>query len=199
MEFRDVVRRRKMVRTFEDRPVASDMVDRILDTGRRAPSAGFSQGFAFLLFEGAEDVGRFWSSVSPDGRWPSEGLRGAPVVVVPLAGKRVYLDRYAEADKGWGDRSEARWPVPYWTVDTAFASMLILLAAVEEGLGALFFGMDGAGYRRLRETYAVPEDWEPIGVIALGHPASVDAVQSSRDTRARRPLEEVIHRGSWSA
>jgi nitroreductase len=196
MEFRDVLRRRKMVRTFEDRPVDTATVERILEAGQRAPSAGFSQGFAFLVFQG-EEVRRFWSAVSPEARWPSEGLRGAHVIVVPLAGKHVYLDRYAEEDKGWADRNEARWPVPYWTVDTAFAAMLILLAAVEEGLGALFFGMDRAGYQRLRETYAVPDEWEPIGVIALGHPADRDPVQSSRDSRPRRALEEVVHRGGW--
>ncbi len=196
MEFRDVLRRRKMVRTFEDRPVDTATVERILEAGQRAPSAGFSQGFAFLVFQG-EEVRRFWSAVSPEARWPSEGLRGAHVIVVPLAGKHVYLDRYAEEDKGWADRNEARWPVPYWTVDTAFAAMLILLAAVEEGLGALFFGMDRAGYQRLRETYGVPDEWEPIGVIALGHPAGRDPVQSSRDSRPRRALEEVVHRGGW--
>jgi nitroreductase len=197
MEFRQVLRRRKMVRTFEDRPVDAAAVERILEAGRRAPSAGFSQGFAFLVFEGGQDVGRFWTSVSPDQRWPSEGLRGARVIIVPLASKRVYLDRYAEQDKGWADRNEARWPVPYWIVDTAFASMLILLAAVEEGLGALFFGMDRGGYQRMQEIYGVPDDWEPIGVIALGHPGDSDPVQSSRDTRPRRALEEVVHRGRW--
>jgi nitroreductase len=125
-------------------------------------------------------------------------LRGASVVIVPMASKQVYLGRYAEEDKGWTDREEARWPVPYWVVDTAFASMLILLAAVDEGLGALFFGMDRAGYRRLHEAFGVPEEWEPIGLIAIGHPAPIDPVQSSRDTRPRLPLDQVVHRGGWN-
>jgi nitroreductase len=197
VEFGEVLRGRKMVRTYLDAPVEPESVRRILEAGRRAPSAGFSQGFAFLLFEGKEEVDRFWAAVSPEEQWPSEGLRGASVVIVPLAGKHVYLDRYAESDKGWSDRAEGRWPVPYWVVDTAFASMLVLLAAVNEGLGALFFGMDRGGYRRLREAFGVPQEWEPIGVIAIGHPATVDAVQSSRDTRRRVPLEELVHRGRW--
>jgi nitroreductase len=197
VEFKDVARRRRMVRTYQDHPVDPEVVRRILEAGHRAPSAGFSQGFAFLLFEGSEEVARFWAAVSPEERWPSEGLRGASVIIVPLASKQVYLNRYAEGDKGWTDREEARWPVPYWVVDTAFASMLILLAAVDEGLGALFFGMDRAGYRRLQEAFGVPEEWEPIGLIAIGQPAPVDPVQSSRDTRPRLPLDDVIHRGHW--
>jgi nitroreductase len=197
VEFGDVLRRRKMVRTFQNVPVDPEAVQRILSAGHRAPSAGFSQGFAFLVFEGSDQVDRFWAAVSPEEQWPSEGLRATSVIIVPLASKRAYLDRYAEEDKGWTDRDESRWPVPYWVVDASFASMLMLLAAVEEGLGALFFGMDRGGYERLRAAYAVPGGWEPIGVIAVGHPAPVDPVQSSRDTRRRLPLEDMVHRGHW--
>ena len=197
MDFAQVLRRRKMVRTYLDRPVDPDVVARILDRGRRAPSAGFSQGVAFLVLEGLEDVGRFWSAVSSADEWPGSGMRAAPVIVVPLANKHVYLDRYAEEDKGWGDRAESRWPVPYWVVDAAFASMQILLAAVDEGLGALFFGLDRDGYDRMRAALGVPGEWEPIGAIAIGHPAPADPAQSSRDTRPRKPLDEVVHRGRW--
>jgi nitroreductase len=198
VEFRDVVRRRKMVRTFLEGPVDSEAVQRILDLGRRGPSAGFSQGFAFLVFQGSDEVGRFWEAVSSDEeRWPDPGMRGAPLIVVPIAGKRVYLDRYAEDDKGWSDRDEARWPVPYWTVDTSFASLLILLAAVDEGLGALFFGLDQGGYDRMREAFGVPEGWDPIGVIAIGQPVPSDPVRSSAHTRPRKPLDEVVHRSRW--
>jgi hypothetical protein len=55
--------------------------------------------------------------------------------------RHAYLDGYAEPDKGFTDRSDAWWPSPYWDIDTGFAAMLILLAAVDEGLGACFFGM----------------------------------------------------------
>jgi nitroreductase len=149
------------------------------------------------VFEGSAEVARFWAAVSPDERWPSEGLRGASLIVVPLAAKQVYLDRYAEDDKGWSDRDEARWPVPYWVVDTAFASMNILLSVVDEGLGALFFGMDRAGYARLREAFGVPKEWEPIGVVAIGQHSTDDPVRSSRDERPRLALDDVVHRGGW--
>ncbi len=197
MEFAEVVRKRKMVRTYDDRPVERDVVDRILQRAQRAPSAGFSQGFAFVVLEGQEETGRFWKVVAFEEGWPGEGMKHAPVLIVPLAGKHVYLDRYAEPDKGWDDRAESRWPVPYWIVDTAFASMLILLAAVDEGLGALFFGLDGGGNERFVKEYGVPEGWAPIGVIALGYPAPVDPVRSSAHSRPRKSLEEIVHRGRW--
>jgi nitroreductase len=199
VEFGDVVRRRKMVRTFQDAPVVPEVVERILRAGQRAPSAGYTQGFAFLVFHGPEETGRFWevSSAGGEAIWLA-GVRPAPVVVVPLTSKRVYLERYAESDKGWTDLDEARWPAPYWYVDAAFASMLMLLAAVDEGLGALFFGLFPPAIAEFKAAFGVPQDWEPIGAIAMGHPAPVDPAPSSRNTRPRKPLNEIVHRGRWS-
>ena len=199
MEFRDVVRRRKMVRTFQDGPLDSAVVERILDHGRRGPSAGFAQGFAFLVFEGHEETRRFWEAASAGGDEDRvvESIRRAPLVIVPLASKQAYLDRYAEEDKGWADRDEPRWPAPFWLVDAAFASMLMLLTAVDEGAGALFFGLYPPAIPRFKETFGVPAQWEPIGAIAMGRPAAVDPVKSSRDTRSRKELRDLIHRGRW--
>jgi nitroreductase len=185
-----------MVRAFQHRPIAREVVDRLLEAGRHAPSAGFSQGFAFLVLEGPEQTAGFWEKVSGDPEWPREGLRRAPLIVVPLASKQAYLDRYAEPDKGWTDRAESRWPVPFWIVDTAFAAMLILLAAVDEGLGALFFGLLPPDPAALHRAYGVPDDYQPIGAIAIGHPAP-DPIVSSAQRRPRKPFDEVVHRGRW--
>lgn len=196
MEFDAVVRRRKMVRTFLDRPVGSDPLTRILERGQRAPSAGYTQGFEFLVLEGPEETGRFWEAASGD-EPVLEGVRHAPVLIVPLASKKAYLDRYAEEDKGWEDRDESRWPMPYWYVDAAFASMLMLLSAVDEGLGALFFGLFPPTLEAFRAEFGIPNEWDPIGVIAVGHPAPVDPVRSSAHTRPRKSLEDIVHRGRW--
>jgi nitroreductase len=199
VEFAEVLRRRKMVRTFEARPVDDEVLDRILAAGRRAPSAGFTQGFAFLVWQGPEETARFWGALAEGESAPEwiEGLHRADVVIVPLASKDAYLDRYAQEDKGWTDRSEAHWPTPYWIVDTAFASMLMLLAAVDEGLGALFFGAPEEDVAAFRETFGVPEEWHPIGAIALGHPAEIDPVRSSARTQPKKELDELVHRGRW--
>ena len=186
-----------MVRNFEDRAVPPEVLDRILDNARRAPSAGFSQGVDLLVLVGPEEVARFWDATFPaperDGfRWP--GLFRAPVVVLPCSHKQAYLDRYAEPDKGWVDKDEARWPVPYWDIDTAFATMAILLSATDAGLGALFFGIFD-GLPALRETFAIPEAFVPIGAVALGWPAPDEPSPSL--SRGRRPSNEVIHRGRW--
>lgn len=196
MEFAAVVRRRKMVRTFLDRPVDTDVLMRILERGQRAPSAGYTQGFEFLVLEGPDETGRFWEANTGDEPM-LEGVRRAPVLIVPLASKKAYLDRYAEDDKGWADRDESRWPMPFWYIDAAFASMLMLLSAVDEGLGALFFGLFPPTLDAFRAEFGIPDEWDPIGAIALGHPAPVDPVRSSARTRPRKPLDEIVHRGRW--
>jgi len=149
MEFQDVVRRRRMVRNYAERPVERDVVDRCLRNATRAPSAGFSQGWAFLVLDTPDDVRRWWEvTTDPDDlAAPDDWLTGmmrAPVVVVPCSSKAAYLSRYAQPDKGWTDRDEARWPVPYWWVDAGMAALLVLQTAVDEGLGACFFGIDPA-------------------------------------------------------
>jgi len=196
MEFRTVVDKRKMVRTFLEDPVRPEVLQRILEHGQRAPSAGYTQGFEFLVLEGPEETGRFWEVTSGD-QPVLEGVRHAPVLIVPLASKKAYLDRYAEEDKGWADRDESRWPAPYWYIDAAFASMLMLLSAVDERLGALFFGLYPPTIHAFKSAFGIPEEWEPIGAIALGHPAPVDPVRSSAHTRPRKLLDEVVHRGRW--
>jgi nitroreductase len=198
MEFQDVVRRRRMVRRYADRPVAPEALDRLLANATRGPSAGFSQGHAFLVLDTPEDVARFWvaTGADPDAHnsW-LDGMRTAPVVIVPLAHKDAYLDRYAEPDKGWTDRDEARWPVPYWHVDTGMAALLILQTAVDEGLGACFFGIPGEHVAGFREAFGVPEDHTPIGAITVGHRTGSSGARGSAARRERRT--DVVHRGRW--
>ncbi len=198
MEFQDVVRRRRMVRNFTDQPVPPDVLDRVLGNALHAPSAGFSQGWAFLVLEGREETERLWSVTWVEearARFRWQGLFAAPVLIVPMSHKQAYLDRYAEADKGVTDKRESFWPVPYWDVDTGMAALLMLLTAVDAGLGALFFGIfpdDLPGFRR---AFDVPDAYTPIGAIALGYRAPDEPSPSLR--RGRRPLDEVVHRGRF--
>jgi len=195
MEFQDVVRRRRMVRRYQDRPVPEEVRDRLLDNATRGPSAGFSQGQAFLVLEG-EDLARFWAV---DELWAVDSVQEtAPLVIVPLSCKRAYLDRYAEPDKGWTDRDEARWPVPFWHIDTGMAALLILQTAVDEGLGALYFGLSPDSVDAFRAEFGVPADHEPIGAISIGYPDEPTQHQlSSARSRPRRDRDEVIHHGRW--
>lgn len=200
MEFSEVVRRRRMVRRYTDAAVPPEAVDRMLAHAVRAPSAGFTQGWAFLRLDRPADVARFWRATSPDpgasNPW-LDGMRTAPVVLVPLGCRDAYLARYAEPDKGWPADEEERWPVPWWHVDPGMASLLILQTAVDEGLGACFFGIPPGRVTAFREEFGVPEDHTPLGAITVGHPDPAATPGGSPSRRRRRPLADVVHRGHW--
>ena len=197
-----MVRRRRMVRRYDDRPVDPAVVDRMLEHAVHAPSAGFSQGWAFLRLDSRDDLDRFWRATTPEefeesmSDWLA-GMRSAPVVIVPLSCKDVYLDRYAETDKGWTDRDESRWPVPYWHIDTGMASLLILQTAVDEGLGACFFGITTDRIDAFRTEFGVPTDHTPIGAITVGHRIEDLGSAGSPARRSRRSPHEVVHHGHW--
>lgn len=203
MEFQDVVDRRRMVRDYSDEPVDPAFVDRALRNATHAPSAGFSQGWAFLVLDTPDDVRRWWqvttdpeSLADPDS-WLT-GMMRAPVVIVPCSSKAAYLRRYAEKDKGWVDRSEARWPVPFWHMDAAMASLLILQTAVDAGLGGCFFGIPVEKDEAVREAFGIDPEFDPVGVITLGHRTDSTGAAGSPARRRRTPLDEVVHRGRWS-
>lgn len=186
-----------MVRHYDlSRSVEPETIDRIVSTMLRAPSAGFSQGTAFLVLDTPEDVARFRSAVTPP-EGPENWLAAqieAPVLIVALSNKDAYLDRYAQSDKGFTDRSDAWWTAPYWDIDAGMGALMGLLAAVDEGLGACFFGMALSQVPVFREAFGVPDTYHPIGIVSIGFPDEAPRDLSAR----RRPPTELIHRGHWA-
>jgi nitroreductase len=191
-----------MVRNYTEEPVDPAALDRILAAGRRAPSAGNTQGTELVVLVGAAETARYLDRTLPPDppdrrasfRWP--GLLAAPVLIIPCVRPAAYVDRYAEADKrrpGLGESIEG-WRVPYWHVDAGMACMAMLLAAVDEGLGALFFGVF-EHEDAVRDELGIPAAFQPVGTIAVGHPAPDEPGRSA--ARGRRPADEVVHRGTW--
>lgn len=198
MQLDDAIFGRRMVRRFDpDRPVPRTALDNIARSAVRAPSAGFSQGWDFVILEGAARESFWTATAEPDGAdtW-LRGVMSAPTLILCVSDKNRYLDRYAEPDKPWPDRSESHWPVPYWDVDTGMASMLMLLTAVQEGLGGLFFGVAVERHDAVREVFGIPDEHNIVGVIALGYARSTKASGSTRSV-SRRPLEDVFHEGAF--
>ena len=199
MELGEAIRRRRMCRDFADTAVPREVVDRLLDRARRAPSAGHSQGWAFLV---VTDPSRFWAATS-DPSWrtspESDGLMRAPVIVVPMCSPDVYVARYSEPDKvAHGLTTAEAWPVPFWIVDVSFATMLLLLGAVDEGLGALFFGFRSEeSIGSFRRTFGVPASWTPIGAVALGWPAAGGSGPTGSAWRGRRSVDDIAHWDDW--
>jgi nitroreductase len=199
MELSEAILRRRMVRTYHPtREVPPETISRALGLATRAPSAGFTQGWDFVVLRTPQQRALFWATTtdphSDPGPW-LQGMRTAPVLILCLSDPLRYLDRYAEPDKGWVDRDEGRWPVPYWDVDTGMAALVILLTAVDEGLGACFFGVPPEYRPAVLSAFDAPADRRIVGVVSLGYPAPDR--RSPSLGRGRRPLAEVAHDGQF--
>jgi nitroreductase len=187
MEFARVVRKRRMIRAFKPIPVPEAKIHRILELAQHYPSAGFSQGVSFILITDPDRVSRLREM---------NRLRGdAPVLVVPCVSEKLYHDRYHEADKIRPDGTEIDWPIPYWYFDSGCASLLVLLAAVDEGLSAYLAGAFRPDL--LRQELGIPARFVPVGVISIGYPDYERHAPSPSLNRGRRLASEVVHSQHW--
>jgi FMN reductase [NAD(P)H] len=202
MDFADILRRRRMVRNYADEPVSREAVERIVAAGRKAPSGGFSQGVRFVVVT-EEATRREIARLADEPEYLEMGLEPwiskAPVHVVVAMREDDYHDRYNEPDKKAGGEEEVEWRVPWWWVDAGKATMLLLLAAIDEGLGAGLFGLVGDRNDDVRELLGIPADVEVVGVVTVGHaaPEPTEECRKERLRSRRRPLEEVVHWERW--
>lgn len=203
MEFAELVARRRMVRNYAPDPVDPETIEGMLVLARNAPSAGFSQGQRFVVVTDERTRGEI-AELGGESHYVAEGfdpwMSRAPVHVVVCADQRAYLDRYAEPDKladderrAAGESSAEDWPVPYWHVDAGASMMLLLLAAVDVGLAAGFFGVHRLP--GLKSLLAIPDEVHPIGVATVGHPEADRRSGSLK--RGWRDLDEVVHWERW--
>jgi FMN reductase [NAD(P)H] len=196
MEFRDVLAKRRIVRNYTNTPVAEESLDRIAESGLRGPSAGYSQGVATVVvtLEAKRDA---IAALAREPEYLAAGfdpwISRAPAHIVIAVSEKAYRDRYREPDKLDPQGKEIDWPVPYWWVDAGCALMAMLLSAVDEGLAAGFLGIHATP--ELAALLELPEDYQPIGIVTIGHPAP-DRKSSSLQ-RGRKPREKVIHREIW--
>jgi FMN reductase [NAD(P)H] len=203
MEFRDVLSRRRSVRTYAEREVPRDVLERITDAAVVwAPSAGFSQGLRIVVVTDPETRKRIATAAKEDElaaqgrpRWKA----AAPVHMVVLTREDDYHDRYRQQDKlKITGGQEIDWPAPYWFVDAGAAAMTLMLAAIDEGLETAIFGV--TDLPALRETLALPDDVRFVAVVTMGYPAEAPDEPSSGAsvfTRRRKPRVEVVRWERW--
>ena len=196
-EFKEVVRRRRMVRNYDpDKPVSRESLERIAAAAQRAPSAGFSQGQRLVIVTDPDQRRRI-AEVCDETEYVQAGfdpwVSRAPALVVPCVSEEIYHSRYREADKVQDDGTEIDWPIPYWYVDVGATAMLVLLAAIDEGLAAGFLGTHRLG--DLREVLGLPPDQQPVGVITIGHP--LPDRRSGSLKRGWVPRDDFVHWERW--
>jgi nitroreductase len=193
MEFTEVLARRRMVRNYTQAPIDAEALDRVAAAALRAPSAGNSQAIAVVVVTGDQtrhDIAAIAEEDSYVGAGFDPWISRAPAHLVICVSEKVYRDRYAEPDKLGPDGEQIEWPVPYWWIDAGASLMAVLLAAVNEGLAAGFLGVHS--FPDLTQRLGIPDHFEPIGVVTLGHPAP-DRRSGSLDRPKKTPADVVFH------
>src|SRR6059058_3197696 len=164
MDLRDILKRRRMVRHYTGEAIPRETLERIVATVRRAPSAGFSQGQRLLVVDDQgllADLAALAGNDDPD---VEPWFPSAPAHVLVLTREADYHERYRRDDK-LQDGEEIEWPVPFWYVDAGAALMLILLAAIDEGLGAGVYGIPASQMEKVRTLLGLPVDVALVEII----------------------------------
>ena len=202
MEFRDVLAQRRMHRAFLPDSIPREKLERIARSVRRAPSGGFSQGQSVVVVTERDTRQQIAAAMDEhlyvEKGWP-DFMSTAPAHIVVCACEARYHERYNKPDKlSESGGVEIHWPVPYWYVDAGAAMMLVLLAAIDEGLAAAFTGHPEQE-ARLRELLGLPGDVVPIGVAFVGRPAPdpKSDTSSSRFREQRRALDDTVRWERW--
>jgi nitroreductase len=194
MDFADVLRRRKMERGYTDQPVHEAALRRIIAAVRKAPSAGFSQGYRVVvvtdakLRQQAADIAeaRYVELGFP--RW----IATAPVHLYVATCESAYRERYSTQtiQPGW---SEIPWPVPFWWFDAGALFILLQLAALNEGLATGFFSSVYTDeLEALAEVVDLPNGVALAGVITIGHLDRSRRMPIPPGAVSRKPIEEVV-------
>jgi nitroreductase len=192
VELRDVLAKRRMHRAFLPDSLPQEQIERIASVIRRAPSGGFSQGSSIVVVTDEAKRKEIARAFELEGSY----VEDAPVHMVISANEALYHARYNEADKLAATGGvEVTWPVPYWFVDAGALMMLVLLAAIDEGLASAFIGHPDQK-RIFGELLGLPEDVVPIGLALIGKPGDAPDV-GSRLKERRRPADDLVHWGGW--
>ena len=171
METWDAIRARRNVRDYEDRPIDDDLLDRILEAGRRSPSSINWQPWDFVVVTDRKELERL-----------SQVWRGA----AHIARSAATIALVAPVPE---DERRRDW-VQY---DLGQATMSIMLAAADLGIGSGHAAVTDQDLAR--ELLGHPHDRFCAYLIALGHPAGRPLTPIKHPNR--RPFEEVVHRGRW--
>lgn len=172
MDVFQAIEKRRSVRTYADKPVPEDLLTKVLEAGRLAPSAKNLQPWHFIVVTDSKK-----REVLSHGRW-AKFLKDCPVVIV-----------------GCGDEELS----PKWyAVDVAIAMQQMVLAATAEGLGTCWIGsFDEA---EVKSCLGIPGHQRVVAMLALGYPReSLDIAARVMGTRKRRPMDDIVSREAYGA
>jgi len=176
MEFEQVIRKRRMIREFDPaKQIPEKIIKKLLRNAHRSPSAGHTQVQEFVTVRDRA-IKRKLRQVAVDQEYVEE----APTLIVVCSNTSRSERRYGKRGREF-----------YSIMDGAFASMLILLTAVNERIGAGFVGAFEDD--KVAEILKLPRYVKPVGIITLGYAKETEPAERLE----RLAIEEVTHYEKW--
>ena len=176
MDFEQVIKRRRMIREFDPkRQIPEKVITKLLNNAHRAPSAGHTQVQEFIIVRD-HAIKKKLRQVAVDQEYVEE----APTII-------IVCSNTSRSEKRYGRRGREFYSI----IDGAFASMLILLTAVDERIGAGFVGAFDDD--KVSEILKLPRYVRPIGIITLGYPMETEPVERLE----RLAIDDLIHYERW--
>jgi nitroreductase len=172
MDVETAIRKRRSIRRFKDKQLPDGMVEKLIELGHKAPSAGNLQARDFIVVRDQATKDAMTAAALDQ-----EFISRAPVDIVVCAN----MERITH----YGNRGRTL----YALQDVAAAVQNILLAAVAEGLGAVWIG--AFDEHRVGNILGVPEHIRPVAIIPVGYP------DQDPKERSKMPLKELVHYEKW--
>ena len=174
MDFDKVIRQRKMIREYiANKQIPEELITRLIKNAHRAPSAGHTQVQEFIVVK--DDITKKkLRRVAVN----QEYVELAPVLIIVCSNTSRSTNRYGTRAKEF-----------YSIIDGAFASMIILLSAINEGIGAPFVGAFEDD--KVSQILQLPKYVKPVGIICLGYPAETPEKLSRID------ISKLVHYEKW--
>jgi nitroreductase len=173
MDFDEVVKRRKMIREYDSdrQQIPNEIITKLIKNAHRAPSAGHTQVQEFIIVKDASIKKKLRKAAVNQ-----EYVERAPLLIVVCSNTSRSVGHYGSRAREF-----------YSIIDGAFASMLILLSAVNEGIGACFVG--AFEDTKVSEILELPRDVRPIGIICIGYPSD----QQEPEKLGRIDVKALVH------
>jgi len=169
MDVLEAIKSRRSIRAFKSEDVPPEIVEKLIDAARWAPSAGNIQPWEFIIVRNPETKRRLVEAALGQ-----TFIEEAPVVIV------VCADEF-RSSQGYGARGRTL----YCLQDTAAATQNIHLAAHSLGLSTCWVG--AFNEEEARKTLKIPLGMRPVAIIPVGYPAEAPP------PRSRRPISQIVH------
>lgn len=166
MDYSELIKSRHSVRHYTPEPVAQEILEKILEAGRLAPTGANRQPQRLIVIQTTEGLQKLQQAAN---------TFGAPLAIIICTDNEEVWQRKNDGKK-------------ITDIDASIVTTHLMLAATDLGLGSVWVCQFRADL--IREAFKLPESYEPVNILIIGH--TDEAADSQIVRKTRKPLEETV-------